>query len=389
MARPDGGRDAAEDRLRRLPADADTGAHPAVTAGQVYRWSAAAAFGILSVAALALAVYSIRSILVLVAIAVFIAVSLDPAVRWLIRLGLRRAVAVSIIFLIAFGLFAAFVLAVTPPLIREGNQLFSNLPGYIERLPEQSSFYRDLDERFQLSERATQFTGKLPERLAGGAVGYVQRVAGAIASALTVIVLTIYVMSDLPRLRRGLVSLFPRARRARVAEVLNVLVEKVGAYMIGNVIVSIIAGVAAFIALAVLGVPYALALAVVVAIADMIPLIGATLGAVVCVAISFFTTDLWPTTIVVIGFFVVYQQLENYLIAPRVMRNTVNISSLAVLLAALIGANVLGLVGALMAIPVAAAVKVVLTPVVAGQDAAAAPAVAQEQPSPEPEESRA
>jgi predicted PurR-regulated permease PerM len=171
----------------------------------------------------------------------------------------------------------------------------------------------------------------------------------------------------------------------------NVLVEKVGAYMIGNVIVSIIAGTAAFIALALLHMPYALALAFVVAITDMIPLIGATIGAVLCVAIAFFTGDLWPTTVLVVVFFIVYQQLENYLIAPRVMRNTVNISSLAVLLAALMGATVLGLVGALMAIPVAAAIKVLLTPIIADRSGAPPPPARSDdeapdlKPEPEPE----
>jgi predicted PurR-regulated permease PerM len=364
---------------------------PPVTTGQVYRWSVAAAVGVLSVLAVALAVYSVRGILVLVAVAVFIAVSLDPAVRWLIRLGLRRPLAVGIIFVTAFGVFALFLLAIIPPLIREGTQLFANLPGYIERLPEQSSLYRRLADQSQITSKLSEYLSNIPARFAGQAVGYIQRLLSALASIVTVIVVTIYVMADLPRLRRGLVSLFPRDRRPRVAEMVNVLVEKVGAYMIGNVIVSIIAGTAAFIALALLHVPYALALAFVVAITDMIPLIGATIGAVLCVAIAFFTGDLWPTTVLVVVFFIVYQQLENYLIAPRVMRNTVNISSLAVLLAALMGATVLGLVGALMAIPVAAAIKVLLTPIIADRSGATPPPARSDdeapdlKPEPEPE----
>jgi predicted PurR-regulated permease PerM len=153
----------------------------------------------------------------------------------------------------------------------------------------------------------------------------------------------------------------------------DVVVDKVGAYMIGNLIISLIAGVTSFVCLFILDVPYALALALVVAITDLLPMIGATLGAAICVLVSAVTSDLWPTTIVLIIFFVVYQQLENYLIAPRVMRNSVDLPAIAVLLAALIGGTLLGLVGALMAIPVAAAIRVLASPMIEPLDDDAEP----------------
>jgi predicted PurR-regulated permease PerM len=186
-----------------------------------------------------------------------------------------------------------------------------------------------------------------------------------VLSTVTVLVLTIYFMADMPRMRRGLVRLFPHRRRPQVAEIVNVVVDKVGAYMIGNLIISLFAGVCTFMCLALLKVPFALPLAITVAIADLIPLVGATLGAALCVLVTFFTVDLWPAGVVVLIFFIVYQQVENYLIAPRVLRNTVDLSSVAVLLVALIGGSILGVVGALMAIPIAAAVKVVITPTIA------------------------
>jgi predicted PurR-regulated permease PerM len=371
--------ESAEEILRRPPAgetDAErpTGRDP-VSFAQAFRWGAAAALGVLSVAAVAFAVYTVRSILVLVIISIFIAVSLDPAVRWLVRRGMKRSVAVGVIFLAVFGLLAGFLAAVIPPLVREGTGLFQNLPGYVERLPEQSTFYRDLAERYDFTSKLSEYAASIPQRVAGEAFTFAQRFLGALAQVLTVLVFTIYFMTDLPRLRRGLVRLFPRSRRPRVAEVVNVLVDKVGAYMIGNLIISLVAGFTSFALLFSLGVPYALPLAVAVAITDLIPLIGATIGAVLCTAITFFTSDLWPETVVVALFFIVYQQLENYLLVPRVMRNTVDISSLAVLLSALIGATVLGVMGALMAIPVAAAVKVVLTPMIESRTEPAPPAV--------------
>jgi predicted PurR-regulated permease PerM len=149
-----------------------------------------------------------------------------------------------------------------------------------------------------------------------------------------------------------------------------VVIDKVGAYMIGNLVISGIAGVSTLVVLTALKVPWALPLAFFVALADLIPLIGATLGAVVCTVVALATTELWPNTVLVAVFFVVYQQVENYWIVPRVLRSTVELPSVAVLLAALLGAAVLGLVGALMAIPIAAAIKVLMTPVLDARDAA-------------------
>jgi predicted PurR-regulated permease PerM len=165
------------------------------------------------------------------------------------------------------------------------------------------------------------------------------------------------------------VRLFPRQQRPRAAQAVNVVVDKVGGYMIGNLIISLFAGVSSFICLIVLDVPFALPLAVFVALADLIPMLGATIGAVGCVLVALLSGNLWPDAVVVLLFFVLYQQLENYVIAPRVLRNTVNMSSVAILLAALIGGSVLGVVGALMAIPIVAAGKVLMTPMVEALDA--------------------
>ena len=149
-----------------------------------------------------------------------------------------------------------------------------------------------------------------------------------------------------------MVRLFPPANRPRVRNTVNVLVDKVGAYMIGNVIISLVAGVISFVGLTALGAPFALPLAVVVAITDLIPMIGATLGAAVCVLVTAIADNIWPTAVLVAIFFIVYQQIENYLMVARVLRNAVDIPAVAVLIASLIGATILGLIGALMAIPI-------------------------------------
>ena len=408
--------------------------------------------GVLAVLAAAAAVYTTRAVLVRVLIALFIAVSLDPAVRALTRRGMRRSTAVLVIFLIACGLTAAFLVSVIPAMVHQFQSLVHDFPGYIASLSDRSARFRQLTDRFHLtgkvqdliaglpgklgggllgftrrlfgalfdtltvlviflvagglaaaflvsvipamvhqfqslvhdfpgyiaslSDRSARFrqltdrfhlTSKvqdllasLPGRLGGGVLGFTRRLFGALFDTLTVVVLAIYFMADMPRLRHNAMRLFPRAHRVQAGRVADVMVDKVGSYMIGNLLISLAAGLASFAVFAALGMPFAVPLAFAVAVCDLIPMIGATLGAVICVLAALLTTELWPTTVVVAIFFVVYQQVENYFIAPRILRSTVSLSAAAVLLAGLIGGTVLGLIGALMAIPVAAGLKVVL-----------------------------
>src|SRR5918992_4426923 len=360
--------------------------------GVVFRYGALFSLGAAATIIGLYALYTVRAILVRVLVALFIAVSLDPAVRWLARRGVRRGVAVTLIFLVAFGLAAGFLLSVIPPLVTQFRSLVDDLPGYLSRLQDRSARFRELNDRFNVSEQLQGLVGTLPSRVGTGLLGLTGRVFGALFNTLTVLVFTLYFMADMPRIRSGLVRLFPVNRRPRAREVVDLVIDKVGGYMIGNLIISLIAGVTSFIAFTVLGVPFAVPLAFVVAICDLIPMIGATLGAVIGVTVALFTTQLWPTTVLVAAFFVAYQQLENYLIAPRVLKTTVELGAAAVLLAGLIGATVLGLVGALMAIPVAAAFNVLLNErLIAHETAAGAVATitgdgaATAPPAPEPE----
>src|SRR5215211_2994935 len=325
----------------------------------LFRWGALFSLGAATTLLGLYALYTVRAILVRILVALFIAVSLDPAVRALERRGMRRGFAVTLIFLLAFGLAAAFLLSVVPPLVTQISNLVDDLPGYLTRLQARSSQFRQLNDRFNVSDQLRGTVGTLPGRLGTGLLG------------LTILVFTIYFMADMPRIRTGLVRLFPIERRPRARQVVDLVVDKVGGYMIGNIIISIIAGIAAWIAFTVLGVPFALPLSFVIAICDLIPMIGATLGAVIGVTVALFTSELWPTTILVAAFFVAYQQLENYLVAPRVLKTTVELGAAAVLISGLIGATVLGLVGALMAIPIAAAFNVLLNERLLAHEAAA------------------
>ncbi|HKE99496.1 MAG TPA: AI-2E family transporter [Actinomycetes bacterium] len=353
-----GAEPAGRSRLPGLPGP--DGLVPA-TGGAWFRAGFFAGLGLLAVYVLALGVRSVADVLVRVLVALFLAISLDPAVRWLTGRGLRRGVAVVIIFLTFAAVLSAFVAAVTPPLVRQFNQLVADAPGYLARFQAQSGRLRELTDRFDLTGRLEGLARGLPGLVGGRLLGFTRRLFGALANGLTVLVLTVYFMLGLPRLRRGAPRLIPVPNRARMAPMLDLVVDKVGAYMIGQLVVSFIAAVSALIALTIIGVPFPLPLAIMVGFTALIPLIGATLGAIVATVVASLTEGLWPTGVLVLGYFIVYQQVENFLIAPRVQRSAVNLSAAAVLLAGLIGATALGLLGALMAIPVAAAAKVVVT----------------------------
>jgi predicted PurR-regulated permease PerM len=341
-----------------------------IPAREIFRYALTAALAGLAVFLLVVAVYALRGLLVKVVVAAFIAVSLDPVVRWLVAHKIKRSRAVALIVTTVMLLLAGFGYATIPALVGQARKLGNDFPGYLQHLRERSPSLARLEDRFNLQPKIASWAERAPSYLGHEAVTVGTRFFGALVTTLLVVVLAIYFMADLPRIRRSIVRLFPKRYRPRVTYVTTVVVDKVGAYMIGNLAISLIAGVSAFIIMLILGVPFALPLAVVVAITDLIPLIGATIGAAVCVLVAFATTDLWPNTIVLLAFFLIYQQFENYFIQPRVMRNAVDLPSVDVLMAALIGASVLGLIGALIAIPVAAAVRVVVSPMLAARDAA-------------------
>lgn len=314
---------------------------------------------IVSAALLLYAAFLVRQILILVLIAMFLAVGLDPAVRSFGRLGLGRGPAVLVVFLGAILFIGGFIASVTPPLVRQTQEVASQIPGYISDLSTRSENIRELDERYEISDRLRKSVDNLPAIVTGsvgGALGVAGRVGRTVFSILTVTILTVYFLLDLPRLIDGSKKLLPASRRSRYEELMQPVLDRVSGYIIGQLTVSLIAGVVSTIVMTIVRVPYPVALGMWVAIAALIPMIGATIGAVPAVIVGFFHS--LPTGIATLIFFLIYQQFENYVVHPRVMRRAVDISPAAVILAALIGATLLGFVGALMAIPTAASIKV-------------------------------
>jgi predicted PurR-regulated permease PerM len=202
----------------------------------------------------------------------------------------------------------------------------------------------------------------------GGVLGLGKVVFSAIFSAITVLTLTLYFMSSLPSMKAAAYRAVPRSRRARVGLLADDILERVGGYVAGALTIAAIAGVSSAILLVATGVDYPVALALVVMVTDLVPVIGATLGAVIVSAVAF-THDV-KTGVIVAVFYLVYQQVENYVLYPRIMKRSVDVSPAVTIVAVLFGGALMGIVGALLAIPTAAAVQLVLTEVfVPRQDA--------------------
>ena len=319
---------------------------------------------VFTIAAAGLVLYGIyltRKLLVLVLVAAYLAVGLDPAVRRLQGWGLKRGLAVAAILLAVVVTVVGFFAAVLPPLVEQVTEFATDLPGYIRDLAESNPRIERYVTEQDIAARLEKATSDLPKNIAGsigGVVGVAGSVVASIFSAVTVIVLTVYFSISLQQIRQGTMRLVPRSKRDRAQELVDPILTKIGAYIAGNVAISVIAGTAAFVFLAIAGVPFPVALALWVAIADLIPIVGATLGAIPGVIVAFFVSP--AVGIATLIYFVVYQQIENYVVAPRVMTKAVDLSPAAVLLSALIGGSLLGVVGVLMAIPAAAAVKLLV-----------------------------
>ncbi|MEV4465340.1 AI-2E family transporter [Micromonospora echinofusca] len=320
------------------------------------------AAGVLLAYALYLGLRNAAGILVLVVIALFLAVGLHPAVVRLRSWGLPHGIAVAVVALTVVLLLCGGVFALVPPIITQSGQFIEQLPSYLEAL-RRNETVNDLVVRYDLMERLQNAANAdTVGQALGGVLGGAQLLFGTVFRGLTVLVLTIYFLAYFDRLRDLGYSLVPRSRRERVQLIGDEILTKVGAYMVGALSIAVLAGISTYVFALIVGLPYPFALAVVVAVTDLIPQIGATLGAVI-VSLVGFATDL-PVGIACAVFFLIYQQVENYLIYPKIMRRSVSVNEVAALVAALLGVSLLGVVGALIAIPAVAALQLILREVV-------------------------
>jgi predicted PurR-regulated permease PerM len=297
------------------------------------------------------------SILVLIFVAMFLAIGLNPAVARLRSWHVPRGGAVAIVALLLLALIAGGLYALVPPLVTQTGELINNIPGYITSL-QRNQTVNDLIQRYDLVGKAqTALDAGTVGNALGGVVGGAKLLFGTLFNVLTVLVLTIYFMAAFDRIKNGAYRLVPASRRERVSLLTDEILAKVGAYIVGALAIAVLAGASTWILALVVGLAYPFALAVVVAVCDLIPQIGATLGAVVVSLVGLASS--LTAGIICAVFFLVYQQVENYLIYPAVMRRSVKVSDVAAVVAALLGAALFGVIGALAAIPMVAAIQLI------------------------------
>lgn len=296
--------------------------------------------------------------LVLIGLAFFLAVGLEPAAVGLVRRGLPRWAATTTVFAVAAVLIGAFIAAAVPPLSAQTRQLIDQAPHYIEQAQNHSSTIGRLNDRFHLQQRITDAVDKSGGSLFGALVAAGTAVFGVVADTLIVVVLTIYFLVDLPRIRTTLYRLVAHTRRPRAVIIGDKVFAKVGAYVLGNVATSVIAGAATAMWLIVFGVPYPVLLGLFVGLLDLVPIVGSTVAGVVVSAVALSVS--LPVCIATAVFFIAYRLVEDYVLVPKIIGRFVKVSGVVTIVAVLIGAQLLGILGALIAIPIAAAAQLLI-----------------------------
>ncbi|MGH8992886.1 MAG: AI-2E family transporter [Acidimicrobiia bacterium] len=315
----------------------------------------------LGVALAVLLAWQLRHILTLVIVATFFATLLNPLVDALTRMRLRRGLATTIVFLFGTATFAGLGYLVVRPLVDAGQRFADDIPGFVERAEKGEGRVGELIKRYNVEEFVRDNAPRLRDRLnelGGPAVKTIQTVATGAFAILTILVLTFLILLEAPDIINAFLALFTERHRQQLRRIGHDAGRAVTGYMAGNLLISLVAGTVTYVTLRIVGVPFANVLAVWVGFADLIPLVGATLGAIPTVFVAFLHST--GAGIAVLIVYIVYQQVENHLLQPVVMSRTVKLNPLLVLLAVLVGVELAGFVGALLAIPSAGVIQVVV-----------------------------
>ena len=304
-----------------------------------------------------------RSILIWIGVAVFLALALNPAVEWLVAHGVRRrGLAVAIAFVGTILAIVALAATVVPTIVTQVNDFVDAVPDYVEELAAGKGKLGFLEREYQITDRVREALSEGGASkvlgLSGTALAVTKGVVTAVVATVTIAFLTLFMLLEGPKWVERFYGLLPEDKQTRWRAIGHQIYRTVGGYVTGNLTISLIAGIVSTIVLLLVGVPYAVALGLVVAILDLIPLAGATIAAILVTTVAFL--DSTQAGIILLIFFVLYQQLENHVLQPVVYGRTVQLSPLAVLIAVLIGAELAGVIGALAAIPVAGAIQVIL-----------------------------
>jgi predicted PurR-regulated permease PerM len=310
-----------------------------------------------------LLVYEVRRVLIWILIAAFFAVALNPAANWLERhiSWCRRWLATLVVFLVVLVVLGGVVALFVTPLIHEGTQLAGQIPSLVSDAKAGRGPIGHLLQRFHILQWIQQHQSqiqKYAEGVGGTTLSFVRRAATTVAGVLTIFVLAYLMVLESPQILQTSVAPFEQRRADRIRRVGADCARAVTGYITGNLLISVICGVLTYAVLKVTGVPFAGLIALFVAIADLIPLVGATLGAIVAGLAAFVHSI--TAGIIVVVFFIVYQQLENHLLQPVILSRTVKLNPLTVLVSILFGVEIAGILGALLAIPVAGIIQIII-----------------------------
>jgi predicted PurR-regulated permease PerM len=299
-----------------------------------------------------------RAVLIIIGLAMFIAAGLDPVVGWLVRHRFPRWAAVLTVIAVLLAVVGGFLAAAIPPLANEATALAHQIPNYIHSMQDKNSELGKLNTRFKIQQHLQSLLSSGGSSVVGGVLGAGELVLSTASSILAIIVLSIYFLAGLPRIKVFAYRLVPHSRRPRTILIGDEILAKVGGYVLGNVLTSVIAGAGTYFWMLAFGIPYPLLLGMFVAILDLIPVIGSYVGGTVVTLVAL-TVSL-PVAIATLAFYIIYKLAEDYLIVPRIMGRTVQVPAIVSLVAVLIGGVLLGIIGALVAIPVAAAIRLLL-----------------------------
>jgi predicted PurR-regulated permease PerM len=339
----------AEEEVRSLRAAGEPLGHPGrpVNRGSAFFVGLTGAVGALTALGVGYLIVLAADVLMLMLLAFFIAVGLHPAVSWLTGKGLPGPLATTLVAVGLVVLLAGFLAAAVVPLIDQADELAGSIGALTTTVRDDDSLLGWLNQQFHLER---QIRGLM----SGG--------AGAVVEALTgvfiVLVLSIYFLADFRRLRSVLYRLVPAGRRPRAILIGDQIYARIGAYLLGNLAVSLVSGIVTFCCLAAFRVPYALFLAIMVAVLDLVPVIGTLIAGVAVVAVAL--TVSVPTCLGVLAVLAVYKIIEDYLLLPKVIGKAVSVPAVVTVVAVLIGGTLAGVIGALVSIPIAAAVLLIL-----------------------------
>lgn len=305
----------------------------------------------------------ISGVITLIVGALFIALGLEPIVSWLTKHKVPRPLAIVGVYVVLIGAIGGFISSIVPTIVEQSTALINATPDYVNTLA-RSQFIQDLNAKYHLADTITREVQKklgdanTISTVLGGVFGVGKAVVSGVFGVVTILVLTLYFQASLPITKAWIYRLAPRSRRTRTRLIGDQITNNIGRYVSGQVIIAAINGVCCYFMLLIVGVPFPAILAVVAALFGLIPLVGATIGAIVIVIVALFQS--WTTALIVLIYYVLYQQFENYVIQPRVMAKAVSVSGSVAIVAALCGGALAGVLGALVAIPVAAAIMLII-----------------------------